>query len=149
MLSELESSLLLFYTGISRDSSAIIQEQVGNARRQNTDSIEAMHELKREHMKECLLKGDIPGFARYLGRSLEAKKRMSHKISNAALYRVMDRARAAGAIAGKVSGAGGGGFITFVVDPPRRPAAVRALEQESGRVTSAQVTKLGTQGWRV
>ena len=43
ILSELESSLLLFYTGVSRDSSAIIQEQVGNVRRQNIDSIEAMH----------------------------------------------------------------------------------------------------------
>ena len=100
-------------------------------------------------MKECLLKGDILGFARYLGRSWEAKKRMSNKISNPAIDQVMDRALAAGAISGKVSGAGGGGFITFVVDPPRRPAVVRALEQERGRVTSAQFTKLGTQGWRV
>ena len=56
---------------------------------------------------------------------------------------------AAGAVAGKVSGAGGGGFMTFLADPSRRVDVIRALGKQEGRVTTCHFTRHGTEGWKI
>jgi D-glycero-alpha-D-manno-heptose-7-phosphate kinase len=150
IISELEASLVLFYTGISRASASIIGEQSKNVREGNATSIGAMFELKEEaiRMKECILKGDLRGFAESMQKGWESKKRMAQNISNAFIESVHDMARQAGAHAAKVSGAGGGGFMMFFVDPARRMNLVRALKRiDRGEVATCHFTKQGTEGW--
>jgi len=151
VLSELEASLVLFYTGVSRSSADIIAEQVNNVASSALQSVEAMHQLKADAyvMKEAVLKGDFRKFATVLNRSWEAKKRTAAHISTDRIDRVFGVALAAGAVAGKISGAGGGGFITFVVDPLRRLEVIHRLEREDGRVMTCSFTKRGTEGWRI
>ncbi len=110
IINELENSIILYYTGISRESAKIIDEQSKNVKEKNLISLQAMHELKANALiiKEALLKGDIKKFANYLGKSWEVKKRIATIISNKYLDMVCVIAIEAGAYAAKVSGAGGG-----------------------------------------
>lgn len=151
IINELESSMLLYFTGTSRESAKIIDEQVKNAKKDHTDSLDAMHQLKKDAvaMKEALLLGDITNFARILDASWQAKKRMAHGITNPEIDTVYDAAKAAGAHAGKVSGAGGGGFMMFVVDPIRKLDVKRALQSFGGTVHDVSFTKNGTQAWKI
>jgi D-glycero-alpha-D-manno-heptose-7-phosphate kinase len=151
VLSELEASIVLFYTGVSRSSASIIAEQAQNISTHTTKSVDAMHQLKADAytMKEAVLKGDFRGFAAVLNKSWAAKKQTAVSVSNERIDALMDRTMAAGAIAGKVSGAGGGGFITFVIDPLARMDVMRRLSDEDGRVMTCSFTKAGTQGWRI
>lgn len=151
ILSELEASIVLFYTGVSRSSAAIIAEQAQNISVHASKSVEAMHQLKSDAyaMKEAVLKGDFRGFAAVLNKSWLAKKQTAASISNDRIESLMETAMAAGAIAGKVSGAGGGGFITFVLDPKDRMEVIRRLSREEGQVMTCSFTKAGTQGWRI
>lgn len=150
-LAELEASLVLYFTGVSRESAAIIEDQSSLIKKERTDSIEAMHELKRDAiaMKERLLKGDIRGMATILSRSWEAKKRTSTRVSNPEIERVLEIALCSGAYAGKVSGAGGGGFMMFLTDPTTKPVLARTLAREDGRVMTCHFTKSGAAAWRV
>lgn len=151
IISELESSLILYYTGLSRASAQIIDEQSDNVKKGDSQSIAAMFALKEEAliMKESILKGDLITFARSMESSWKSKKQTAHNISNDTIDSAYDAARSAGASAGKVSGAGGGGFMMFFVDPVRRMAVIHALENLSGNVFNCHFTKHGTQGWRV
>lgn len=151
IINELENSLILFYTGTSRDSAKIIDEQARNAREKNQKSLEAMHELKRDSliMKEAVLKGDVLTFAEYLGKSWEAKKKTASVISNDHLDKVYNTAIEAGALSGKVSGAGGGGFMMFMVNPVYRLSVINALKQFDGTNINFHFTKNGTQGWKL
>jgi D-glycero-alpha-D-manno-heptose-7-phosphate kinase len=147
---ELESSLVLFFTGVSRESANIIDEQVQNVRTGNENSVQAMHDLKAEavHMKEAILKGDFDALALAMRKSWEAKKKMAHKISNDRINEIYNAAMNEGARAGKVSGAGGGGFMMFIVDPVKRPQVIRCLEQFSGYVSTCTFVEQGAHAWR-
>lgn len=150
IINELENSLILFYTGTSRDSARIIDEQVKNVLEKNKKSINAMHELKANavSMKEALLKGDMMSFAEYLGKSWETKKKMASVISNQKLDEIYYAAVEAGAYSGKVSGAGGGGFMMFMVNPIRKMQVLQVLSKFEGIAVNFHFTKNGTQGWR-
>jgi D-glycero-alpha-D-manno-heptose-7-phosphate kinase len=150
ILAELEASLVLYFTGVSRESAAIIEDQSNLLHAKREDSMEAMHELKRDAfmMKDSLLRGDLSGVGNVLSRSWEAKKRTSSRISNPMIERVHGLALANGAHAGKVSGAGGGGFMMFLVDPVMRPNVVRALSREEGKIMTCHLTKQGAAAWR-
>jgi D-glycero-alpha-D-manno-heptose-7-phosphate kinase len=149
VVSELEVSLVLFHTGTSRDSAAIIDEQVAQASLAGSPSIEVLNALKRDAvgMKEHLLTGDLRAFSGVLGRSWEAKKRLAHSITNAHLEEIFKFALASGAHTGKVSGAGGGGVIMFVVDPRERPRLIAALGTLEGRVIPFHFTQKGAEAW--
>jgi len=151
IISELEASLLLYFGGVSRHSAAIIDEQASNVKRKEGAAIDAMHALKKEAvaMKENLLKGDFEGLAESLGAGWEAKKKMAKSISNPQIEETYELARAAGMRAGKISGAGGGGFMMLLVDPVRRMDVVRALEPTRGQIFNCHFTKYGTQGWKI
>jgi D-glycero-alpha-D-manno-heptose-7-phosphate kinase len=151
ILCELESSLLLYFTGISRESAHIIDEQRKNVVSGNRNAVDAMHDVKREAtaMKEALLKGDFEALAQALRHSWEAKKRMAAHISNPTIETALERAMAAGARAAKVSGAGGGGFMMLLCEPAKRLRVMRALADCGGEVSTCQFTKYGTQGWKV
>lgn len=147
---ELESSLVLFYTGVSRDSATIIEQQTHNVRTGRPASMDALHHLKQEavRMKEAVLKGDIRAFIESMRQSWDSKKRMADSISNASIDAVFEAATAGGALAGKVSGAGGGGFMMFAVDPTRRPDVIRALSAFQGQVFTCNFTDQGGYSWR-
>lgn len=151
IMAELESSTVLFNLGVSRSSSAIIEEQTLNIQSGNQISISAMHKLKVDAigMKEALLKGDFNAYGSYMRESWQAKKTVARNVTTERIDRIYDAAMESGAIAGKVSGAGGGGFMTFLVDPIRRADVIRRLDQENGRVVPCHFSRTGTHGWRI
>lgn len=151
ILSELEASTVLYYTGVSRSSDKIIAQQIQSYQSGEGKSVEAVHQLKRDAgaMKEALLRGNIRDFGEILGRSWETKRNLADQITNPEIDKVMETARAAGAWAGKVSGAGGGGFIMFIVDPVQRVQLVRALNRLEGDVVPFQFEPHGASAWIV
>ena len=114
-LHELENNLVLYFTANSRESASIINEQVKNVHNKNEKSIEAMHQLKEQArmMKEALLKGRLHEFGEILDFGFQQKRRMAHNISNSRIEEIYEAAKKAGATGGKISGAGGGGFMIF------------------------------------
>ncbi len=151
IISEIETSLVLFNSGVSRSSASIIKEQTDNLTAKSGTTLEAMHEIKADAygMKECLLRGDFENLAGYMRKSWDAKKRLAASISNDHIDTVHAAAMSAGARAGKVSGAGGGGFMTFLVDPSRRVGVIRALSKQVGQVMTCHFTRWGTEGWKI
>ncbi len=151
IINELENSFVLFYTGSSRESANIINEQIKNTNEKNKRSIDAMLELKADSvvMKESLLKGDFLTFSRFLAKSWEAKKKMATSISNPEIDRIYKLALEAGAYGGKVSGAGGGGFMMLMVNPVNRIRLIEQLNKQNGQVMNFHFTKYGTQAWRI
>ena len=151
ILDELEASMLLYFTGASRSSAAIIDEQKKNTSQGNNGAIEAMHKIKQSaiDMKLAVLKGDVEGFADILREAWENKKKMANNITNQMIQEAMDVAMASGAKAGKVSGAGGGGFIMFVVEPTRKKEVEMALKKLDGFVMPFQFTEGGAHGWKI
>jgi len=151
IVDELESSIVLYFTGRSRSSAAIIDEQKKNTISGNKMSVEAMHRIKQGaiDMKLALLKGDMEEFARILGQGWEDKKKMSRAITNHIIEEAFDVATKAGALAGKVSGAGGGGFIMFFVDPTKKKAVTEALLHLDGFTMHFNFTDGGAHGWKI
>lgn len=148
---ELEASLVLYFTGVSRESARIIDEQARNVVEGNNQSVEAMFRLKEEavQMKEALLRGDIKQFASVMQSGWEAKKQMARSISNPDIDALEALGFKHGAVASKVSGAGGGGFMMFVCDPADRMRLVQALSGEGGRVYDSRFSAEGAISWRV
>ena len=151
IIDELEASMLLYFTGRSRSSAAIIDEQKKNTESGKGDAIEAMHRIKQSAIdtKLALLKGDINAFANILREAWENKKRMATHITNPMIQEAMDTAIKAGAKAGKVSGAGGGGFIMFVVEPTRKKEVELALSKLDGFVMPFNFSDGGAHGWKI
>lgn len=151
ILDELEASIVLYFTGRSRSSAAIIDEQKKNTSSGNTKSIEAMHRIKQGaiDMKLAVLKGDMKEFARILGQGWEDKKKMAGAITNPVIEEAFAVATKAGALAGKVSGAGGGGFIMFFVEPTKKKAVTEALKQLDGFTMNFNFTDGGAHGWKI
>ncbi len=151
VIDELEASMLLYFTGRSRSSAAIIDEQKRNTEKGNGDAIEAMHKIKQSAIdtKLALLKGDINAFSNILREAWENKKRMAKHITNPIIQQAMDIAIQAGAKAGKVSGAGGGGFIMFVVEPTRKKEVEQALSKLDGFVMPFNFSDGGAHGWKI
>ncbi len=153
VISELEASLLLFYTGSSRASANIIAEQSKNVETGNQQAIEAMHRLKQEavRMKEALLRGDFPLLHEVLRSSWEAKKQMASSIVNDRIESLYSRALDAGASCARLSGAGGGGFMMFLADPMHKDRVAEALRahDDTGIVYGCHFTEAGAQAWKV
>jgi D-glycero-alpha-D-manno-heptose-7-phosphate kinase len=149
-LRELEASIVLFHTGVSRNSADIIRRQTTHISAGSTSQLEATHQLKDEAiaMKEALLKGDLVQFAEVLDRGWRAKKQLAEGISNPHIEQCFDVAARAGALAGKVSGAGGGGYVLFLTDPVRRPAVQNALDDLGiGTVQPTHFVSEGAVAW--
>ena len=146
---EIEASLVLFYTGVSRESMKIVDEQIKHAKNGDAINIENMHELKKQAllMKEALLKGDFRGFSDCLLKGWNAKKNTASSITNPFLNDLYQYALDNGAESAKISGAGGGGFFMIYCNPCNRITLVRALKQKDGFVLTPSFTEIGTQAW--
>lgn len=149
IIDELEASIVLYFTNITRQASQIEEEKKSLLNEEK--ALAAMHEVKEDAilMKEVLLKGDISTFAKILGKSWEAKKRVSHSISNNEIDKIYNIAMKNHAYSGKVSGAGGGGFMFFMVDPRKKLHLINTLNKEQGTVINFEFIKTGIKGWKV
>ncbi len=150
-LNELAYNLVLYFTGTSRLSSRIIEAQRQNVFSHNEKSLEAMHQLKRQAimMKEAILRGDLEKIGEILDYGWKFKKQMAEGISNPMIDQIYDAAMAAGASGGKISGAGGGGFMIFYCPENSRSEVVKALESFGGQVKRYEFTERGLTTWSI
>lgn len=146
---ELENNLVLYFTSTSRESALIINEQVKNVESKNEKSIEAMHQLKEQArmMKESLLKGKLNELGEILDFGFRQKRQMAANISNKNIEDIYDAAKKAGATGGKISGAGGGGFMIFYCPGNTRYKVIEALLRFGGEVKNYNFTKYGLTTW--
>lgn len=148
-LNELENNLVLYYTSTSRESATIIKEQQKNVLQKNEKSIEAMHHLKEQSqmMKEALLKGKVHEIGHILDYGFQQKRQMASNISNSLIEDMYDAAKKAGATGGKISGAGGGGFMTFYCPGNTRYKVIETLHTFGGQIRSYQFVQHGLTTW--
>jgi D-glycero-alpha-D-manno-heptose-7-phosphate kinase len=151
VLNEFESALVICFSGQSRESANIIDQQVGSINRMDETTIQALHRIKHHalEMKARIIAGDIPGLAAILRESWLAKKQTASAISTGAVDGLLDVAMDAGAWAGKVSGAGGGGFIMLLTDPEQRLDLIRRLNEAGGEAGAVKLTFEGAEAWTV
>lgn len=149
IINELEASLILFFTGKSRESATIIADQIDSLYSGDTARLAAMHTVKELtfKIKEHLFKADINAMAREFCLSWDAKKLTSNSITNPMIAAIENEIFAAGAKAMKVSGAGGGGFLMIFVDPDKKVDVIKSLEQFEGTVRRFQFIDEGCYSW--
>jgi D-glycero-alpha-D-manno-heptose-7-phosphate kinase len=148
---ELENNLVLYFTATSRESATIIKEQVKNVNSKNEKSIDAMHQLKEQAkmMKEALLKGKLDEFGEILDFGFQQKRKMAANISNSSIEEIYDAAKKAGATGGKISGAGGGGFMIFYCPGNTNYAVKNELKKFGGEIKNYSFTKYGLSSWSI
>jgi D-glycero-alpha-D-manno-heptose-7-phosphate kinase len=149
ILNELSNNIILFYTKTSRISSAIIEKQQKNVNEGMKKSVMAMHKIKElaVKMKEAVLKGDLDMIGELLNQSWQYKKQMASGISNPEIDKIYNAAMKAGATGGKISGAGGGGFMFFYCPGNTRYDVISALEKFGGHARRYQFTTRGLETW--
>lgn len=146
---ELEHSLVFAYVGGGHFSDEIIENQVRNYEARRTESIHAMDRLKvlTQDMKRALLVGDLREFGELLHLAWESKRQMAKGITSPKIDELYEGAIEAGALGGKMSGAGGGGFMLFVCDPLRRYAVQEALRKAEGQLVNLTFVEPGVRTW--
>lgn len=151
VLNELESSVVICFSGVSRQSASIIDQQIKSIGEPRGKALEAMHRLKSDalEMKSALLSGEIEKMAMILKSSWLAKRATADGIATDILNRLVETALDNGAMAGKVSGAGGGGFMFFLVSPENRFRLIQALNAAGGQASPAKFTSRGCETWRL
>ena len=150
VLHDLEFHLLLYYTETNRKSANIIKEQSENVRSSNIDSLEATKSLKEQAymMKEALLKKELHKVGEVLDYGWKNKKKMAKGISNELIDQTYDAAIKAGATGGKISGAGGGGFMIFYCPGNSRYDVMKALDSLGGKIHRYNFTNTGMTTWK-
>jgi D-glycero-alpha-D-manno-heptose-7-phosphate kinase len=151
IINELEFNLLLYFTETQRLSATIISEQVKNVQEKNTKSVEAMHNLKEQahQMKEALLKGELNKIGEILSFGWQNKKNMAHSISNQQIDKIYNTAIGEGATGGKISGAGGGGFMFFFCPGITKMKVAKAIGMLGGRIQPFKFTQQGLVTWTI
>ena len=149
VLNELEYRLLLCYMGQTRESANIIDRQTRSYREGRKSTVEALHRLKTDtlEMKKALLLGKVDLIGELLHQGWENKKRLDDAISNSRVDRLYQIARRAGAIGGKMPGAGGGGYFLLLTRFDRKHKVAAALEKHGGQVVPFQFERRGLLAW--
>jgi D-glycero-alpha-D-manno-heptose-7-phosphate kinase len=150
VLNELHYHLLLCYTGKTRDSAGIIESQRSGVRTGQRQVIEALDNAKRlaAETKDALMRGDIRRIGELLHESWEQKKLFTSHITNPHIDRIYSMAKGCGAIGGKISGAGGGGYMFFICEYERKHEVADALAKLGVGVQNFSFDKYGLQTWR-
>lgn len=151
IISELEFNVLLYYTGTSRLSAEIIDSQVNNVNAKVEKTLESMHNLKQGAiaMKEALVTGRIDKMGELLHEGWINKKKTSSSISNEKIDEIYDTALKSGAIGGKISGAGGGGFFMFYCPQNSRYRVIESLSKFGGEFRRFSFVRDGVTSWVV
>jgi D-glycero-alpha-D-manno-heptose-7-phosphate kinase len=146
---ELESSLLLYFSGVSRSSAQIITDQTESINTDTRTSLAAMHEIKSQAltMRDALLSENIHELGACIRAGWEQKKLTSKSVSSSHFDKIIDSAFDAGASAAKISGAGGGGFILILTPIESRGEVVKSLNTFGGAVSNCHFTNLGVENW--
>jgi D-glycero-alpha-D-manno-heptose-7-phosphate kinase len=149
LLNELETSLVICFSGVSRRSESIIEQQMTGMTSKSPTTLNNLHQMKSDSMdmKQALLLANIPEMARILNKSWLAKKETATGVSTQRIDELSVVAFDQGALGCKVSGAGGGGFIMFIVPPERRVTIVRALNSVGATASGVQFTPNGAESW--
>jgi D-glycero-alpha-D-manno-heptose-7-phosphate kinase len=134
-MNELQANLMLFFTGSAHHSWTILEDQEKSTRSQSSPATKALHEVHRlaQEMRRTLEAPDLPAFGSLLDQAWNAKKKVSAKISSSRIDRLYDAARQNGAAGGKITGAGGGGFLLLYCEPKHQSAVRKALAAEGVR----------------
>jgi len=150
-LNELAHNLILYNTRTSRLSSRIIEQQSKNILSNDKSSIEATHKLKEQSimMKEAILKGELDKMGEILDFGWQHKKRMAPDISNDWIDEIYQTAMDNGALGGKISGAGGGGFMIFYCPNNSRYRVIEALQKFGGVPHRYEFTNVGMTSWAI
>lgn len=131
-LAELENSILMFYTGITRSASTVLSKQQTSINSKQSHALERMHRIKRigAESMQALEHGDLRRFGELLHEHWMAKRGVARLMTNSIIDRWYDKARDAGAVGGKIVGAGGGGYLMLYCDDNK--AAIRKLMVKEG-----------------
>jgi len=147
-LNELEESLILCDSMIQHHSGSLHQRQrEAFTQEEKSLAVEAMVQLCRS-MHKYLIRGELIDFGRSLGDAWQIKRNLSPLISNARLDAIYDGAIEAGALGGKLMGAGGGGFFMFFVQPQYRKQVVQKLREMDCQLSSFRFDSHGVTSWR-
>jgi len=132
VFSALQSNLMLFFTGAAHHSWDILAEQEKSTRLADGPAVEALHQVKEAAalMKEALVCGDLEHFGHLLDDAWQSKKRISQRISSPRIDHLYKVARSSGALGGKITGAGGGGFLLLYCEPACQNAVRSAMQAE-------------------
>ncbi|MBZ5562124.1 MAG: hypothetical protein LAP13_06855 [Acidobacteriia bacterium] len=131
LLLDLEQNLMLFFTGSSRNSAEILEGQDRSIEHGENGVLEALTSLKGlvPLMRDALRAGDLDSFGRLLDKSWAIKKRVSSKISTSQIDRIYEVAKQCGALGGKITGAGGGGFLLLYCEREKQPRLREVLKE--------------------
>ncbi|MBK6730632.1 MAG: dehydrogenase [Bacteroidetes bacterium] len=148
-MEELQFNMLMYYTGTSRLSSDIIEAQSSNVQKKSEKSIEAMHNLKEQAymMKEAILKGELNRIGDILDYGWKNKKATALGVSSDNIDEIYEAAMKSGATGGKISGAGGGGFMTFYCPGNTRYKVINTLKKFGGEIHNLTFSKYGLTTW--
>ncbi|MEA2639426.1 MAG: D-glycero-alpha-D-manno-heptose-7-phosphate kinase, partial [Chloroflexota bacterium] len=126
----LERHMMLFFTGVARSASNILKNQQAATEQHDNDTMSSLHRLKAMAQRtiQLLRDGDLAAYGELLDESWQAKKRLAPHISNARIDGWYEVARQHGATGGKITGAGGGGFLMLYCDEPYQESVTGALE---------------------
>jgi D-glycero-alpha-D-manno-heptose-7-phosphate kinase len=147
---ELEHNLLLCYTGGTRRSDRIIEDQTNRFEASEEGALEGLR-LQKElavELKDALLRRRLSEFGALLDSAWQAKKRMSPRISNDRIDEMYEEARRHGALGGKVTGAGGGGFMLFYCDYRSKHRVAEAMLRMNATVDEFAFVEQGLRTWR-
>jgi D-glycero-alpha-D-manno-heptose-7-phosphate kinase len=150
-VNELEYNLLLCYTGRTRVSAHILDRQIQSYLQKSEEVMRALAALKELtiRMKNCLLQGRLNDFGALLHDEWQSKKVLDAQISNPRIDEMYDAARQAGAVGGKIAGAGGGGYLLLYCQFPKKHRVAEQLEQMGGQVVEFGFEPRGLQTWEV
>jgi len=151
ILNELEYRLMLCYTGKTRLSAGIIDDQVSGYVQKKEDVVRALDETKTLAiaMKNALLLGQVDEFGFLLHQAWNSKKRFSSRISDPQIDELYKVARENGAVGGKLLGAGGGGYLLLLCEFDKRHIIAQRLEQLGGKIVNFAFEFNGLQTWEV
>jgi D-glycero-alpha-D-manno-heptose-7-phosphate kinase len=151
VLNELQYNMVLCYTGSTRLSARIIETQVQGYIDRAVDAVSAMDELKQiaRDLKNALLQGRLDDFGALLHEAWLNKKKMAQQISNPHIDDLYQVARENGALGGKITGAGGGGYMFFFCEFDKKHVVAEKLEQHGAQVVDFSFDANGLQTWDV
>jgi len=149
LIAELEYSLLFVYVGGVHFSSHIIENQMSRFSSGRAETVDAFARLRglAYESKNALLLGRLVAFGELLDEAWQCKRLLADEISNPRIDEIYEQARQAGAIGGKLSGAGGGGFMYFFCDPRKRFSVQDRLKRMGAEVVNFSFTQEGVRSW--
>jgi D-glycero-alpha-D-manno-heptose-7-phosphate kinase len=128
---ELQQNLMLFFTGVAHDSWSILRAQEASSTKEH--GVESLHQIRElaHKMRRALITGELTNFGQFMDEAWQAKKSLSGRISTPLIDELYAKAKANGALGGKITGAGGGGFLLLYCEKPNQPAVREVFGQSN------------------